>query len=192
MNSILRRNLLSDTLCQIGIAVLIVLVVAAPSCGGDGGSSGDQISATSSTPPPPPTPPPKPPPTLAPTPGMNLTENDVDTVVLQAVNQASALGAPATIAVVDRVGNVLTVTQMVGAPPTRSSSNILIRGSPTHHPGRYSAFNSASCRARISTRSPLRPPARPMPGRTARPLASPPILGVFRFTRTGCCREASG
>src|SRR6516164_4449636 len=118
MNSILRRNLLSDTLCQIGIAVLIVLVVAAPSCGGDGGSSGDQISATSSTPPPPPTPPPKPPPTLAPTPGMNLTENDVNTVMLQAVNQASALGAPATIAVVDRVGNVLAVTQMTGASPT--------------------------------------------------------------------------
>jgi uncharacterized protein GlcG (DUF336 family) len=38
-------------------------------------------------------------------------------VVLQAVNQASALGAPATIAVVDRVGNVLAVTQMTGAPP---------------------------------------------------------------------------
>jgi uncharacterized protein GlcG (DUF336 family) len=46
-----------------------------------------------------------------------LTEADVNTVVLQAVNQASALGAPATIAVVDRVGNVLAVTQMMGAPP---------------------------------------------------------------------------
>jgi uncharacterized protein GlcG (DUF336 family) len=33
------------------------------------------------------------------------------------MNQASALGAPATIAVVDRVGNVLAVTQMTGAPP---------------------------------------------------------------------------
>jgi uncharacterized protein GlcG (DUF336 family) len=46
-----------------------------------------------------------------------LTESDVNTIVLQAVNQASALGAPATIAVVDRVGNVLAVTQMAGAPP---------------------------------------------------------------------------
>ncbi len=33
------------------------------------------------------------------------------------MNQASSLGAPATIAVVDRVGNVLAVTQMLGAPP---------------------------------------------------------------------------
>jgi uncharacterized protein GlcG (DUF336 family) len=33
------------------------------------------------------------------------------------MNQASSLGAPATIAVVDRVGNVLAVTQMTGAPP---------------------------------------------------------------------------
>jgi uncharacterized protein GlcG (DUF336 family) len=38
-------------------------------------------------------------------------------VVLQAMNQASARGAPATIAVVDRVGNVLAVTEMTGAPP---------------------------------------------------------------------------
>ena len=37
-------------------------------------------------------------------------------MVLQAVNQATALHAPATIAVVDRVGNVLAVTQMMGAP----------------------------------------------------------------------------
>jgi uncharacterized protein GlcG (DUF336 family) len=45
-----------------------------------------------------------------------LTESDVNTIVLQAVNQAAALGAPATISVVDRVGNVLAVTQMTGAP----------------------------------------------------------------------------
>jgi uncharacterized protein GlcG (DUF336 family) len=48
----------------------------------------------------------------------NLTESDVNTIVLQAVNEANARGAPATIAVVDRVGNVLTVTQMSGAPTT--------------------------------------------------------------------------
>jgi uncharacterized protein GlcG (DUF336 family) len=40
----------------------------------------------------------------------------VSTIVLQAMHEASARGAPATIAVVDRVGNVLTVTQMSGAP----------------------------------------------------------------------------
>jgi uncharacterized protein GlcG (DUF336 family) len=47
---------------------------------------------------------------------LNLTESDVNAIVLQAANQASALSAPATIAVVDRVGNVLAVTQMTGAP----------------------------------------------------------------------------
>lgn len=46
----------------------------------------------------------------------NLTESDVNTIVLQAVHEATARGKPATIAVVDRVGNVLTVTQMPGAP----------------------------------------------------------------------------
>jgi uncharacterized protein GlcG (DUF336 family) len=113
----LRGNLLSHPLCQVAMAVLIVLGVSAPSCGGGGdGGSSDQISATS-PPPPPPTPPPPPPSTPAPAPALNLTETDVNTVVLQAVNQASALGAPATIAVVDRVGNVLAVTQMTGAPP---------------------------------------------------------------------------
>ena len=110
----LRGNLLSHPLCQVAMAILIVLGVSAPSCGGGGdGGSSDQISATS--PSPPPTPPP--PSTAAAAPALNLTESDVNTVVLQAVNQASALGAPATIAVVDRVGNVLAVTQMTGAPP---------------------------------------------------------------------------
>jgi uncharacterized protein GlcG (DUF336 family) len=115
----LRANLFSPPLCRLAMAVIIVMGVAAPSCsGGSGGGSGDQISTASSTPPPPPPPPPsKPPPTLVPAPAPNLTENDVNTVVLQAVNQASALAAPATIAVVDRVGNVLAVTQMTGAPP---------------------------------------------------------------------------
>jgi uncharacterized protein GlcG (DUF336 family) len=46
----------------------------------------------------------------------NLSEDDVNTIVLQAINEANARGAPATIAVVDRVGNVLTVAQMPGAP----------------------------------------------------------------------------
>ncbi|HEV2299958.1 MAG TPA: hypothetical protein VGR91_00180, partial [Stellaceae bacterium] len=47
-----------------------------------------------------------------------MSEADVNTIVLQAINEASARGSPATIAVVDRVGNVLTLTQMAGAPTT--------------------------------------------------------------------------
>ena len=115
MNPMRRRALLSHPLCQVAMAVLIVLGVSAPSCsGGDGGISSDQSSSSASPPSPPPTPPPS---TPAPAPSLNLTESDVNTVVLQAMNQASARGAPATIAVVDRVGNVLAVTEMTGAPP---------------------------------------------------------------------------
>ena len=113
MNSRFRGNLLSHPLCQVAIAVLIVLGAAAPSCGGGGGGGNvDQTSVDSSTPPPPPS---QPASTPAPSPSVNLTASDVNTIVLQAVNQAAALGAPATIAVVDRVGNVLAVTQMAGA-----------------------------------------------------------------------------
>ena len=110
MNAMPRRALLAYSLCRLAMAVLIVLGAAAPSCGGGGSGTSDSGSASSSPPAPPPT-------TPTPPPAANLTESDVNTVMLQAVNQASALGAPATIAVVDRVGNVLAVTQMAGAPP---------------------------------------------------------------------------
>jgi uncharacterized protein GlcG (DUF336 family) len=111
MNSMRTRNLLSRPWCRVAIAFFIVLAAAAPSCGGGDSSSSTSDSGSASSPPPPP------PTTPAPPPAANLTESDVNTVMLQAVNQASALGAPATIAIVDRVGNVLAVTQMAGAPP---------------------------------------------------------------------------
>jgi len=44
-----------------------------------------------------------------------LSAADVQQIVSQAVGEAQARGAPATIAVVDRVGNVLAVFQMTGA-----------------------------------------------------------------------------
>jgi len=44
-----------------------------------------------------------------------LTEDDVRRVLAQAAGEASARGARATIAVVDRVGNVLAVFRMAGA-----------------------------------------------------------------------------
>ncbi len=46
-----------------------------------------------------------------------LAEDDVRKVIAQAVGEAQARGAKATIAVVDRVGNVLAVYQMTGARP---------------------------------------------------------------------------
>ncbi len=48
----------------------------------------------------------------------NLTTSDVETIIAQAAAEASARTAPATIAVVDRVGNVLAVFVMNGARAT--------------------------------------------------------------------------
>jgi uncharacterized protein GlcG (DUF336 family) len=47
-----------------------------------------------------------------------LTADDVRQVIAQASAEATARNAPATIAVVDRVGNVLAAFQMTGAKPT--------------------------------------------------------------------------
>ena len=46
-----------------------------------------------------------------------LSVADVQRIIAQAVNEASARGALATIAVTDRVGNVLAVFRMTGADP---------------------------------------------------------------------------
>ncbi len=46
----------------------------------------------------------------------NLTVADVNRIIAQAVQEANARARPATIAVTDRVGNVLAVYQMAGAP----------------------------------------------------------------------------
>jgi uncharacterized protein GlcG (DUF336 family) len=47
-----------------------------------------------------------------------LSEDDVRKVVAQAVAEARAQGRPSVVTVVDRVGNVLAVYRMAGAPPT--------------------------------------------------------------------------
>ena len=49
-------------------------------------------------------------------PPVSLSNVDVDRIIAQAVQEAQARGRPATIAVVDRVGNVLGVFRMNGAP----------------------------------------------------------------------------
>ena len=46
----------------------------------------------------------------------SLTSADVQLIIAQAANEAAARGAPATIAISDRVGNILAVYQMNGAP----------------------------------------------------------------------------
>jgi uncharacterized protein GlcG (DUF336 family) len=88
------------------MAVLSIWFMAPGSCGGGGGSSSSAPSGV----------PASPSPTPAVTGGLNLTEADVNTIILQAINEANARGKPATIVVIDRVGNVLGATQMAGAP----------------------------------------------------------------------------
>ena len=98
-----------------------LLVLAA--CGG--GDSAPAGGGTGNTPPPSP---PNPPPTgqLFSVPAQeSLTTADVQTVIARAAAQATAQGNPAVISVVDRVGNVLAVFRMPGAP-----ANASIPGAP--------------------------------------------------------------
>ncbi|HTQ35352.1 MAG TPA: heme-binding protein [Stellaceae bacterium] len=106
---------------RAAMAMLSVWFMAPGSCGGGGsGVSTSGVSTTAVTDP-----------AAQTTDGSspNLTENDVNTIVLQAINEAKARGKPATIAVVDRVGNVLTLTQMSGAPT--SATIVSGRGNTT-------------------------------------------------------------
>ncbi|HET9580617.1 MAG TPA: heme-binding protein [Usitatibacter sp.] len=57
-----------------------------------------------------------------------LTPADVQRVIAQAAAEAQARGAPAQIAVVDRVGNVLAVFTMPGAPATIAIASGFGRG----------------------------------------------------------------
>lgn len=52
----------------------------------------------------------------------SLGVGDVEKIVAQAAAQATADGQPAVIAVVDRVGNVLAIFRMTGAPATAQTS----------------------------------------------------------------------
>jgi uncharacterized protein GlcG (DUF336 family) len=78
------------------------LALLAASCGGGGGSG--NAGSTDCVP-------------NCNAPANLLAEDDVRKVIAQAVGEAQARGAKATIAVVDRVGNVLAVYEMTGARP---------------------------------------------------------------------------
>jgi uncharacterized protein GlcG (DUF336 family) len=84
-----RRQLVRKTLSWVWALALV-------SCGGGGGNGGLQVPSSAA----------------------NLTVNDVEQVIAQAVAEAQARNAPATIAVVDRVGNVLGIFRMTGAKTT--------------------------------------------------------------------------
>ena len=105
------------------------LAIVLASCGG-GGSNGNGSGGT-------PTPTPSPPPAgslySVPAPEA-LSANDVGIVIARAAAQANAQGNAATIAVVDRVGNVLAVFAMPGAgsvatiPDAPNGSNLDAQG----------------------------------------------------------------
>jgi uncharacterized protein GlcG (DUF336 family) len=113
----LRSRLFTHPAFRAAMAVLSVWCMAPGGCGGGGGSSSSPSGPGS----------------VAVTPAEAtdtfLTESDVNTIMLQAVHEANARGKPATIVVIDRVGNVLAATQMPGAPTIGTvTSN---RGIPT-------------------------------------------------------------
>ncbi|ODT01607.1 MAG: hypothetical protein ABS49_01165 [Erythrobacter sp. SCN 62-14] len=99
-----------------GTALLAGLALVVSACGGGGESGGGGGGGTA-----PPAPPPAPPPSGAfysvPR-AENLSAAEVGTIIAQAAAQARASGASATIAVTDRVGNVLGVFAMPGAGAT--------------------------------------------------------------------------
>ena len=84
-------------------------------CGG-GGTSGASGGGGGVTPAPSPTPPPTTGSAYSAPAAESLAVADVQKIVAEAAAQAQADGRPAVIAVTDRVGNVLAVLRMTGAP----------------------------------------------------------------------------
>jgi uncharacterized protein GlcG (DUF336 family) len=87
------------------LAVIVLLALAA-ACGGGTGSSGGKSSKGGCSG------------NCAAAAPANLNVAEVQQLLAQAVQEAQARGAPATIAVVDRSGNVLAVFRMTGAATT--------------------------------------------------------------------------
>lgn len=99
---------------------LVVAGVCALSIAACGGSDDNGTSAPASPPPVSGSVPPSSPPAtgslFTPPAQIALTANDVQQIIAQAVGEAQARNLPSDIAVVDRVGNVLAVFRMNGAP----------------------------------------------------------------------------
>jgi len=85
----------------VAVACTLAVATLLSGCGGGGGSGAGGCSGGCEA--------------VAPS---TLTVADVEQAIAQAVAEANAQGAKATIAVVDRVGNVLAVFRMNGAPAT--------------------------------------------------------------------------
>ena len=114
------------TLRRVAISTVAAAALILSGCGGGGSNGGGNQG--------PPTQGPSPTPT--PTPGSvyarpaqeALSAADVQRVIAQAVGEAQARGQPSVIAVTDRVGNVLAVFRMNGAPGAATLSRRQIGG----------------------------------------------------------------
>lgn len=113
--------------CRGGTSLLASAALVLSGCGGGGGGGNGGGTPT-----------PTPTPTAAPTPAPSglfeppameaLTTSDVQKIIAQAVGEAQARGLPSWIAVTDRVGNVLAVFRMNGAPNLSQISKRQIGG----------------------------------------------------------------
>jgi hypothetical protein len=104
---------------RLGAGTLVgVIALALTACGGSG-NSGSNVGAS------------PPPPTAGDsgcfgqcaTAQSFLTVADIQKIIAQAVAEAQAINKPATIVVVDRVGNVLAAYRMAGAAVTQKISS---------------------------------------------------------------------
>jgi uncharacterized protein GlcG (DUF336 family) len=106
-----------------GIAALTIALLLSSCGGGGGGNSG---GGNTGTPGPTPTPPPT---AVYAIPAQEaLSVAEVQRIIAQAAGEAQARGRPAVIAVTDRVGNVLGVFNMNGAPIKMLTSRLTATG----------------------------------------------------------------
>ena len=113
------------------IAAISAAALVLTSCGGGGGSNdfgGTPSPAPSPAPAPTPTPPANTGGNFTPPAQESLTVSEVQQIIAQAVGEAQARNLPSIISVVDRVGNVLAVFSMNGAPAQTALSTQTIGG----------------------------------------------------------------
>ena len=151
------------------LAVVASVALALAGCGGGGASS------------PTPTPPTTPVSVFTVPAQESLSVADVKRVIAQAVAEAQARGAPAVISVTDRVGNVLAVYQMTGAP-----TSLLIK----HGPGFVAASGETDLQGVLITPSSTPGAAGPREIRT--PLGSPAALAAISKAITGAYLSSGG
>ncbi len=116
------------------VAVLTSVAFLLASCGGGGGGGSDPGNPPNT----------QPPPIFAVPSQQALTTADVQRILAQTIEEAAARSKPAVIAVTDRVGNVLAVFQMNGAPTTLSIRTTHRAVTPTDIEGLTVAGSSAA------------------------------------------------